>query len=149
MGKSVIAPQSLTCAYPSGLSDLGGLDGLRPRERSSARQSATQSTCCSIDTAMFDSADGLPGPVIRKEVRKVHRHQSEVRRRTVRPFSLSDTPRRPAMSIAIIVTVTASKPVANTIESNVNDPVSGFDARVGDADDRVLAQIDQSHRVRL
>ena len=26
--------------------------------------SATQSTCCSMETIMLDSTDGLPGPVI-------------------------------------------------------------------------------------
>ena len=26
--------------------------------------SVIQSTCCSIDVVMFDSTDGLPGPVI-------------------------------------------------------------------------------------
>ena len=29
-------------------------------------QSVIHSTCCSMDTAMFESTDGLPGPVIVK-----------------------------------------------------------------------------------
>ena len=33
-------------------------------------QSAIQSTCCSIDTTMLLSTDGLPGPVIDEQVRE-------------------------------------------------------------------------------
>ncbi|CAA9225662.1 MAG: hypothetical protein AVDCRST_MAG04-851 [uncultured Acetobacteraceae bacterium] len=35
-----------------------------PRSRMCATQSAIQSTCCSIDTIMLLSTEGLPGPVI-------------------------------------------------------------------------------------
>jgi len=41
-----------------------------PSARRWARQSATQSTCCSIDTIMFDSTEGLPGPVMVKRFGK-------------------------------------------------------------------------------
>ena len=34
------------------------------------RQSVIQSTCCSMDTIMFDSTDGLPGPVIMNRLGK-------------------------------------------------------------------------------
>ena len=51
-------------------------------------QSAIQSTCCSIDTAMFDSTDGLPGPVIMNRFGKPTRHQAEVGDRPVRPLVL-------------------------------------------------------------
>ena len=32
-------------------------------DRIDPMQSAIQSTCCSIETTMLDSTDGLPGPV--------------------------------------------------------------------------------------
>jgi hypothetical protein len=34
---------------------------VKPASRIAIQRSTTQSTCCSIDTAMFDSTDGLPG----------------------------------------------------------------------------------------
>ena len=98
-------------------------------------QSLTHSTCCSIDTAMFDSTDGLPGPVIRNRLG----NPTEVRPRYVRGpsahFSASDRPSRPVMSTATMAPVMASKPVANTMASNSNDssevsmPVSVIVAR--------------------
>ena len=51
--------------HPPRLGQLGRLD----RVESAVAQvheamSVIQSTCCSIDTIMLDSTDGLPGPVI-------------------------------------------------------------------------------------
>ena len=43
---------------------------VNPASRIAISRSTTQSTCCSIDTAMFDSTDGLPGPVIRNRFGK-------------------------------------------------------------------------------
>ena len=55
---------SLTCRpQPSSASWVGSMVS-KPPSRRSRNVSATKSTCCSIDTAMFDSTDGLPGPVI-------------------------------------------------------------------------------------
>ena len=45
------------------------------------------STCCSMDTTMFDSTEGEPGPVIMKRLRKP-RYQTEVDLRTGRPLFL-------------------------------------------------------------
>ena len=58
----------LDVLHPAGLGQRGRLDPVSnspPAGR--CRHSATQSTCCSIDTTMFDSTDGLPGPVIMKK----------------------------------------------------------------------------------
>ena len=41
-----------------------------PPSRRSRNVSAMKSTCCSIDTDMFDSTDGLPGPVIMNRLGK-------------------------------------------------------------------------------
>ena len=70
LGKSVIAAQSwLCCIQPASAWGVGSMV-VRPSLRSRTRQSLTQSTCCSIDTIMFDSTDGLPGPVIMKKLGK-------------------------------------------------------------------------------
>ena len=67
VGCSVMAAQSWLCWFqPASASSVGSITS-RPSARRSFRQSATQSTCCSIDTAMFDRTDGLPGPVIVKK----------------------------------------------------------------------------------
>ena len=42
----------------------------RPRPRKYARQSAIQSTCCSMETIMLLSTEGLPGPVMAKRFGK-------------------------------------------------------------------------------
>ena len=55
---------SLTCSTQASSASAVGLDASRPRSRRCAMQSAIQSTCCSIDTTMLLSTDGLPGPVI-------------------------------------------------------------------------------------
>ena len=72
---------------------------------------------------MFDSTDGLPGPVIMKRFGK----PTVIRPRYVSGpaahFSFSVTPSRPVMSTDTIAPVIASKPVANTIASNSNDSV--------------------------
>ena len=69
-GKSVMSPQSLTCCtQPASASGVGSMTS-SSSSRMCARQSLTHSTCCSIDTTMFDSTDGLPGPVIVKRFGK-------------------------------------------------------------------------------
>ncbi len=57
-------PTSLTCwTHASWASAVASMVD-EPRARRWARQSAIQSTCCSMDTIMLLSTDGLPGPVI-------------------------------------------------------------------------------------
>ena len=79
--------------------------------------SAIQSTCCSIDTIMLLSTDGLPGPVISEQVREPGDAEAEVGARAVGPLVRSVRPPRPRMSIASSAPVIASKPVANTMAS--------------------------------
>ena len=57
-------------ATPPVLGVLGGLDRVEPTVAQVANVSAMKSTCCSIDTDMFDSTDGLPGPVIMNRLGK-------------------------------------------------------------------------------
>ena len=49
---------------PGPLGLLGGLDDGVPALVGVVDGVGDKSTCCSIDTIMFDSTDGLPGPVI-------------------------------------------------------------------------------------
>ena len=63
VGYRVMSAQSLLCwTHPSCAVWVGSM-ARTPVSSNSAIRSAIQSTCCSIDTAMFDSTDGLPGPV--------------------------------------------------------------------------------------
>src|SRR5215210_1442932 len=63
VGKSVMSAQSLTCCtHPASAVSVGSIR-VNPWARRVSSWSATQSMCCSIDTVMFDSTDGLPGPV--------------------------------------------------------------------------------------
>ena len=93
-------------------------------------RSLTQSTCCSIDTAMLDSTDGLPGPVIRNRFGK----PAVIRPRYVSGpsshCSFNVTPSRPAMSTATMAPVIASNPVAYTMASNSK---SSADVRMPDS----------------
>ena len=92
-------------------------------------QSATQSTCCSIDTIMFESTDGLPGPGDGEQVREPGGRDAEVRARA-RPPTCPGASRRPApaMSMRSSGPVMASNPVANTIDVDVELVVAGADA---------------------
>ncbi len=59
-----MSPKSLLCwTQPASAIGVGSMVSNPSRWRA-ARASLTHSTCCSIDTTMFDSTDGLPGPVI-------------------------------------------------------------------------------------
>src|SRR6188472_3807759 len=67
VGCRVIAAQSWTCWFhPDSASSVGSIVS-RPSLRMFSMHPATQSTCCSIETAMFDKTDGLPGPVSMKK----------------------------------------------------------------------------------
>ena len=67
-GYSVMSAQSwLCCTQPASASGVGSIRS-RFSARRRCRQSAIQSTCCSIETTMFDSTDGLCGPVIVKKL---------------------------------------------------------------------------------
>ena len=63
------APSSTCWFHPASASGVGSMVS-KPRARRSSRQPATQSTCCSMDTAMLESTDGLPGPVMVKKLGK-------------------------------------------------------------------------------
>ena len=73
---------------PSRLGRLGRLDRRSSPRRADPRDAVAtpKSTCCSIDTIMFDRTDGLPGPVIVKRLGKPARHEPEVGRRPVGPL---------------------------------------------------------------
>ena len=69
-GKRVMSPKSLTCCtQPASAAGVGSIV-VSCCSRMWARQAPIQSTCCSIDTTMFDSTDGLPGPVMVKKFGK-------------------------------------------------------------------------------
>ncbi len=74
--------------------------------------SATQSTCCSMETTMLDSTDGLPGPVIMKRLGKPADSMPEVGARPGAPRLLERDPVPPRMSTLVSEPVMASKPVA-------------------------------------
>ena len=57
-----------------------------PRSRTSPMIVLTSSTCCSIDTGMFDSTDGLWGPVIVNRFGKPATVRPEVGAWSVRPL---------------------------------------------------------------
>src|SRR5438128_1727054 len=81
-------------------------------------QSAIQSTCCSMDTIMLLSTEGLPGPVMANRLG----NPATVSPRYVRGpsvhASFSLRPARPRMSMLSSAPVMASKPVANTMLSS-------------------------------
>src|SRR5689334_7578371 len=98
VGNSVIRAQSSTCVIqPASAVGVGSIV-VDPSARKWARQSAIQSTCCSMDAIMFDRTDGLPGPVMAKKLGK----PTVVRPRYVSGpsahFCFSDTPSRPVIS---------------------------------------------------
>ena len=69
-GRRVMAAQSATCWFhPASASAVGSMVSWPP-DRRSTRASVTNSTCCSMATAMFASTDGLPGPVIMNRLGK-------------------------------------------------------------------------------
>src|SRR6185503_6696691 len=67
LGNSVIRAQSFMCVIQPACAVSVGSMLVNPSVRMCVRQSPIQSTCCSIDTIMFDSTDGLPGPVMVKK----------------------------------------------------------------------------------
>ena len=110
-----------------------------------AMQSAIQSTCCSIDTIMFDSTDGLPGPVIMNRFGKPDDRQTEVGDGPVRPLSRSVRPSRPVMST---LTMRAGHRVEAGGEHDrveLQRLVGQVDAGRGDGLDRLPAKIDEAH----
>src|SRR5262245_6552513 len=66
-GCRVIAAQSSQCCIqPASAVSVGSIT-VAPRCCMCVRQSPIQSTCCSIDTIMFENTDGLCGPVMVKK----------------------------------------------------------------------------------
>lgn len=64
VGSSVRSAMSLLCCTQRSWANAVGSIVSRPLDRRCSRMSVIRSTCCSIDTIMFESTDGLPGPVI-------------------------------------------------------------------------------------
>ena len=88
------------------------------RDRSQAMQSLIQSTCCSMETIMLLSTDGLPGPVIMNRFGNPAVIMPRYVRGPASHLSRSSRPFLPRMSILVNAPVIASKPVANTMLSN-------------------------------
>src|SRR4029077_8032193 len=63
-GITVAITISATCAPQAARACEAASVGARLLRRIRALHAVTHSTCCSIDTGMFDSTDGLCGPVI-------------------------------------------------------------------------------------
>ena len=82
-------------------------------------QPTIQSTCCSIETIMLLSTDGLPGPVTVNRFGNPAIVRPSDERGPSAHFSRSDRPSRPRRSTASNAPVIASKPVPSTIVSNV------------------------------
>jgi len=119
-GKSVMSPQSFTCCtQPASATGVGSIESRRS-SRMWTRHALTHSTCCSIETVMLDSTEGLPGPVNGEEVRKARRHHAEVGLRAVGPLVARARPPRLDLDRDERAVI-ASNPVAKTIASNSSD----------------------------
>src|SRR5580692_9598608 len=100
VGSKVMAAQSWTCWFhPDSASVVGSIVS-KPSSRMSLRHPATQSTCCSIDTVMFDRTEGLPGPVSMKKFGYPAVMSPRYVDGPAAHFSLRDKPSRPATSAA-------------------------------------------------
>ena len=106
-------------------------------------QSAIHSTCCSMETIMLLSTDGLVGPVIVKRFGKPAIAEAEVRARALRPGVAQRGPRAPVMSTASRAPVIASNPVASTIASNSCSASVVRMPRSVIASERRAAQVDE------
>ena len=121
VGSSVrLAMSLLCCTQRSWASWVGSIES-KPSDRMCSIRSEIQSTCCSIDTIMFDSTDGLPGPVIMYRFGNPTVINPRYVMGPSTQASRNDSPPRPVMSTPTIAPVIASKPVANTIASNSID----------------------------
>ena len=89
-----------------------------PSARMCSTTSPIHSTCCSIDTGMFESTEGEPGPVIMNRFGKPTLDTPRYVSGPCSHLSLSLRPSLPWMSILKNGPVMASKPVANTMMSS-------------------------------
>ena len=80
-------------------------------------QSPIQSTCCSIETTMLLSTDGLPGPVTMNRFGKPATATPRYVRGPVRPVLAQAPSLRPRMSMSSSAPVMASNPIAKTMQS--------------------------------
>jgi hypothetical protein len=110
-----------------------------------ARQSPIQSTCCSIDTIMFDSTDGTLRTGDGEEVREPGGRQAEIARRSVGPLLLQRLAAAPG-------DVHRHQRAGHRVESHrVDDRVerqrlaAHVDAAGGDGFDRRALEVDQAH----
>ena len=104
--------QSLACVSQPASAVSVGQRVLMPSARRWLKAALTQSTCCSIDTLLLASTDGLPGSV---KVKKLGKPTVISPRSLIGPWAhccFSVRPSRPVMSTATMAPVIASKPVA-------------------------------------
>ena len=121
LGNKVMLAQSLTWVTQPACAVSEGSIVAMPWLRRCVRQSAIQSTCCSIDTIILDSTEGLPGPVIVKKFGKPVVIRPRYVAGPCAHFCFSVALSRPVMSTATKAPVIASKPVAKTMASNSID----------------------------
>ena len=116
---------------------------VKPVSRIATRRSTTQSACCSIDTAMFDSTDGLPGPVIMNRLGK----PATVRPRCPRPVHPDVVDRLSAPAGDGMNRQDGAghgvEPGGEHDHIDVDGALVGLDAGRRDRPDRLLPQIDQ------
>ena len=124
--------------------------GRRPRcagGRCRARysmQSVIQFTCCSIETTMLVSTDGLPGPVMVKRLGKPDTAEARDSVRGPSAHASAGAVRRDhGCRCSSSAPVIASKPVAKTMQSSSNSPVADPQSVGGDLLDRRLAHVDE------
>jgi hypothetical protein len=106
---------------PAGFGERGRLDRLEALFAQSSRHSATQSTCCSIDTVMFDRTEGLPGPVSMKKFGNPAVMSPRYVDGPAAHFVLEGHTIPAGDVAATRAPVMASKPVAYTMASKPND----------------------------
>src|SRR3984957_20380873 len=100
---------SRTCATQFSSASACASMRLSPSSRKYPMQSATHSTCCSIDGSMLVSTAGLPGPVMVKRLGKPAMPRPRYVFGPSRHFSLSAWPPVPRMSIFNSAPVIASE----------------------------------------
>ena len=134
-GKRLASPTAVVL-HPGVLRRALGSIAAIPCARRYAMHSAIQSTCCSIETIMLLSTEGLPGPVTVKRFGKPRR-QPECRAWSGRPL-LAQRHAVPAAQVdASRAPVIASKPVPSTIVSR-RAPLSRAQSGLRDLVDRPL-----------
>jgi hypothetical protein len=120
-GNSVEYATSLTCSAQSACARCVASTASAPRESAYPIRSRMNSTCCSMDSTMLLSTDGLPGPVTRNMFGNPATATPRYECGPAAHASRSDTPPGPMTEILVTAPVTASNPVANTSASSSYD----------------------------